>query len=117
MSNSTSAASNAPKQQRKPLPQVGKPGPIPVEQEEGYIQHVWNTTYSSCLATLLGSRIINTPDNDKFLVRDIHKSLELADIAREAARSYIDQRKKEAILDAKKRDGDPLNSLLSNEQP
>ena len=107
--------SNVPtKQPKKPLPQVGELPLLPVDQEDDYVQMVWKETYSACLATLLGSRMINK--EDKFIIRDIHKALELADIAREAARSYIENRKQEVANKEAAKHKDPLSKLM-DEQP
>lgn len=105
-----SNATNTQKPPKKQLPQVGDIPILPVEQEEDYVQMVWKETYAACLATLLGSRMISK--DDKFIVRDIHKALELADIAREAARSYIENRKQEVAKQEAIKAGDPLSKLM-----
>ena len=88
------------------------PSQLPlVEDEDTFIQNVWQTTYSSCLGAILASKVI-MPHDDKFLIRDIHKALYLADTAKEAAKSYIENRKKEiAKLEAQVA-GDPLSKLM-----
>jgi predicted ABC-class ATPase len=103
--------SNVPtKQTKKQLPQVGDIPLLPVEQEDDYVQMVWKETYAACLATLLGSRMLTS--EDKFIVRDIHKALQLADIAREASRAYIDNRKNEIAKKQEALAGDPLSKLM-----
>ena len=106
MSNTTTPN----KPPKKQLPQVGELPLLPVDQEDDYVQMVWKETYSACLATLLGSRMLTK--EDKFIVRDIHKALELADIAREAARSYIENRKNEVAKKEQALAGDPLAKLM-----
>lgn len=90
---------------------------IPVDQEESFVQRVWETTYSSCLATILAPRAAGITHNDKYLVRDIHKALELANIAKDAARSYIQNQHKREEEELAAKEGDPLNKLLAQDQP
>lgn len=90
---------------------------IPADQEDTFIQKVWETTYSSCLGAILAPRAAGISQNDKFLVRDIHKALELANIAKDAARSYIENQHKRDAEALAAKEGDPLNKLLAQDQP
>lgn len=90
---------------------------IPLDQEEAFVQKVWETTYSSCLGAILAPRAAGLMQNDKYLIRDIHKALELANIAKDAAKSYIENQHKRDQEQLAAKEGDPLNKLLSQDQP
>lgn len=104
------------KKQRNTVEEELTPEPIPTEEQAAFIQKVWETTYSACLAGVLASRTTGLGP-DKFLVRDIHRALDLANIARDAAKSYIDNQQKQEAEAIAAREGDPLNKLLSQDQP
>lgn len=104
------------KKQRNTVEEELTPEPIPTEEQAAFIQKVWEATYSACLAGVLASRTTGL-GMDKFLIRDIHRALDLANIARDAAKSYIDNQQKQEAEAIAAREGDPLNKLLSQDQP
>lgn len=95
----------------KPNRQSAPSTPL-IEDEDVFVQQVWETTYSACLASILAPRANVINKDDKFLVRDIHRALELANIAKNAAKSYIENSKREVAQAEAAKAGDPLSKLI-----
>lgn len=83
-----------------------------IDDEEAFVQKVWETTYSACLASVLSPRANVVTKDDKYIIRDIHRALELANIARNAAISYIENEKKQVAEQEAAKAGDPLSRLV-----
>lgn len=102
------------KPNRQPnAPTTSTPSTPLIDDEDVFVQQVWETTYSACLASILAPRAGVVSKDDKWIVRDIHRALELANIAKGAAISYIENGKQEAAKQEAAKTGDPLSKLIS----
>lgn len=106
------------KPNRQPNAPVSQAPSVPlIDDEEAFVQKVWETTYSACLASVLSPRANTVTKDDKYIIRDIHKALELANIAKSAAMSYIENGKRQVAEQEAAKAGDPLSKLVGGEQP
>lgn len=102
------------KPNRQPNASVPQAPSVPlIDDEDVFVQQVWETTYSACLASILAPRAGVVSKDDKWIVRDIHRALELANIAKGAAISYIENGKRQVAEKEAANAGDPLSKLIS----
>lgn len=104
------------KPNRQPNAPVSQAPSVPlIDDEEAFVQKVWETTYSACLASVLSPRANTVTKDDKYIIRDIHKALELANIAKSAAMSYIENGKRQVAEQEAAKAGDPLSKLVGDD--